>query len=234
MKKTLLFAALLIGGLSQLTAQCTIAPVCSAGTSGYCSTPTASTALPNGTELSAYNTTIQLSIGSSVGGVATITSATLTSVTGLPAGLSYSVNPSNGIFPANSDACLLLTGTPAASSAGSYSVTANVDVETDIFTGPVSVYWTLEIDPISTGIKSYTQASNFFISPNPATSELSVYSLSHVGKIQIIDALGKTVISHDANYTSQTTINISSLAKGVYFLQATDGVNLITKKFIKD
>jgi hypothetical protein len=72
------------------------------------------------------------------------------------------------------------------------------------------------------------------IAPNPATNELFVASASHFGKVAVIDALGKTVLSHDANCAAQTTINISSLSKGVYFLQVSDGTNLTTKKFIKD
>lgn len=233
MKKTLLFAALLIGGLSQLSAQCVIAPSCSTGTVGYCTTPAANTNLPNATELSSYNTTIQVSIGSSIGGFATITSSTLTSVTGLPNGLNYSTNPASGIFPASSNGCVLISGTPAASSAGSYTITANVTITTSFGDVPGSAAWLLTVDAV-TGVKSYNQISNFFISPNPATSEIVVTSTSHFGKVQIMDALGKVVISHDANYADQTTINISSLSKGVYFLQVNDGTQLTTKKFIKD
>ncbi|MES2568167.1 MAG: T9SS type A sorting domain-containing protein [Bacteroidota bacterium] len=235
MKKTLLFAALVIGGLSQLNAQCTISPGCSTGTDGYCTTPTASTSIPNGTASLPYNTVIQLSIGSSAfGGAAVISSATITSVTGLPTGLSYSLNPTNGVMPANSNACILIAGTPGAATAGTYTVTANVSISTTPFgVIPGTVYWSLTIDA-ATGIQAYAQASDFFISPNPTTSELVVSSTSHFGKIQIIDALGKVVISHDANYASKTTIDVQNLSKGVYFLQANDGSRLITRKFIKD
>ncbi len=237
MKKTLLFAALLIGGLSQLTAQCTISPACTPdANTGYCTVPADNSALPNGTELSPYNNTIQISVGTTAaGGLVTVISASVTSVTGLPAGMNYSVNPSNGLISAGSDACLLVTGTPAAGSAGSYTIDVNIDATTNAGTFPQAVSWFLTIDAASTtGIKVLNQNAGFYISPNPASSELTVSSGSHVGKIQIIDALGKTVITHDANYMSQTTINVSSLSKGVYFLQAIDGANLITKKFVKD
>lgn len=234
MKKTLLFAALLIGGLSQLSAQCTITPGCATGTTGYCTTPAANSMLPNATELMAYNTTIQVSIGSSLFGAAPITSATLTTITGMPAGMSYSINPPSGILPANSDACVLITGTPTMP--GTYTITANVLLTAQGFGDvPGSAAWFLTVDPAGTvGIKSINTLASFFISPNPATSELFVSSASHFSKVQIIDALGKTVITHDANYSAQTTINVSALAKGVYFLQINDGTNLTTKKFIKD
>ena len=61
-----------------------------------------------------------------------------------------------------------------------------------------------------------------------------ISSTSHFGKVQIMDALGKIVISHDANYATQTTIDVSNLTKGVYFLQINDGAKIITRKFIKD
>ncbi|MCD6017777.1 MAG: Secretion system C-terminal sorting domain [Bacteroidetes bacterium] len=233
MKKTLLFTALLIGGLSQLNAQCTIMPSCSTGTVGYCTTPATATPLPNASELTPYNTTIQVTIGTSAfGGAATISNATVTAVTGLPAGLSYSLNPSNGIINGGASGCLLITGTPSAGSAGSYTVTANITASTNFGPVPVSGTWPLTVTG-SAGIKSYSNA-NMVIAPNPATSELTISADFHFGKIQIIDALGKIVISHDANYASQTIIDVHNLSKGVYFLQANDGKSVVTRKFIKD
>jgi len=236
MKKTLLFAALLIGGLSQLSAQCVIVPSCSTGTVGYCSSPAPGANLPNGTEMVAYSTTVQFSIGTSVlGGAITITDAAISSVTGMPVGFTSSVNPSTPTIPAGSDGCLFISGPLGPGSAGVYTVTANLDVNTSF--GPTSqaVSWALIVDPAGTvGLKSIEQTSKFVISPNPATSELFVSSVSHFSKVQIMDALGKIVLTHDANYAAQTTINISSLSKGVYFLQINDGTNVTTKKFIKD
>lgn len=234
MKKLLLYAGLLIGGLSQLNAQCVIVPSCAMGSFGYCTSPAENTNLPNATEAAPYSTTIQISIGSSVGGFATIQSATLTSVTGMPAGLNYSVNPSSGVVVANSDACVLIAGTPTAP--GSYTITANVAITTDVGSfPPATVSWYLIVDPAgSVGIKSYNTATNFFLAPNPATSELMVSAAFNFGKISIIDALGKTVMTHDANNSTLTKIDINDLSKGVYFLQMNDGNRMVTRKFIKD
>jgi hypothetical protein len=236
MKKTLLFAALLIGGLSQLSAQCTITPGCTIGPLGYCTTPAENTALPNGTELAAYNTVIQLSLGTTFAGSFPISDATISGITGMPTGFTYSTNPTSGILTGGSNGCLIITGTPGAGTAGTYTVAVGFNVNVTGFPPTTqTLNYILTIDPAGTvGIKSYNLSSNFFISPNPATSELTVASASHIGKVQIIDALGKTVMTHDANYTLQTTINVSSLSKGVYFLQVNDGANVSTKKFIKD
>jgi hypothetical protein len=235
MKKTLLFAILLIGGLSQLNAQCAIMPTCSITTSGYCTSPLENTNLPNATELSPYNTTIQFSLGTMAGGVVAITDASISSVVGMPAGFTYSTNPSSGSFLAGSNACLILTGTPAAASAGTYTIDVSFVVNTSFGPATQTLSWLLSIDPTgTTGIKAYAVASNFMVYPNPVASELFVSSTSHFNKIQVIDALGKIVISRDANYTSQTTINVSDLNKGIYFLQMNDGSTVITRKFIKE
>jgi hypothetical protein len=237
MKKNLLLAALLIIGESQLSAQCTIAPVCTVDPmAGYCTTPTSNSMLQNGMELTPYGSTIQISLGTTAfNGLYTIISASLTSVTGLPSGVIYSFNPSTSVMPAGSSACLLLSGTPGAGSTGLYTVSAFFDVMTDAGPFSQSDWWTIFIDPAGTvGIKNLNTQPGFFLSPNPASSELVVSSGSHIGNVTIVDALGRTVLTHDANYSSQTTININSLSKGVYFLQMNDASKISTQKFIKD
>ncbi len=231
MKKTLLFAALLLGSLSQLNAQCVIGAACTPSAQGYCTVPAENTNLPNGMANVAYSSDIQFTLGTSVGGFATITDATILSVTGLPSGFAYTTNPTNGNFPGGSSACMQITGTTA--TAGTYSVAASFSVNTSFSPTTQTLTWYLTIDA-ATGIQSYSQSSNMFVSPNPVSSELMISSASHIGKIQIIDALGKVVMTADANYSTQTKIQVGDLAKGVYFIQVSDGSNLMTRKFIKE
>jgi hypothetical protein len=235
MKKTLLFAAVLLSSLSQLSAQCTIVPGCSTAATGYCSTPSNGANLPNATVSSVYSTTIQVSIASAFGGV-TVSSASITSVTGLPTGLSYSVNPTSGVIVGGSSGCIRLAGTPAVGTTGTYTVVANATIVSPLGpVPPVSMNWILTVNPpLSTGISTSNLTSNFYMAPNPVSSELFISNDTHLGKVSVIDALGKIVLALDANYSNQTTINVSSLMKGVYFIQANDGERIITKKFIKD
>jgi len=235
MKKTLLFAAVLLSSLSQLSAQCTIVPGCSTAATGYCSTPSNGANLPNATVSSVYSTTIQVSIASAFGGV-TVSSASITSVTGLPTGLSYSVNPTSGVIVGGSSGCIRLAGTPAVGTTGTYTVVANATIVSPLGpVPPVSMNWILTVNPpLSTGITASNLSNNFYMAPNPVSSELFISNDTHLGKVSVIDALGKIVLALDANYSNQTTINVSSLIKGVYFIQANDGERIITKKFIKD
>lgn len=233
MKKLLLSLAVAISGL-QLSAQCTITPGCSASATGYCTTPAANSSLPNAMEMSAYSTVIQVSVGSTAG-PATISSGTVTSITGLPTGLTAATNPSNGVINANSSGCILISGTPAAGTAGNYTVTVNVTITTNFGPIPGSASWMLTVDPATTtGIKEASFAPALVMSPNPAKSELNVAADFNMGRIQVIDALGKVVLSQDANYANQTTIDVHNLNNGVYFIQINDNSHVITRKFIKE
>lgn len=232
MKKNLFFLSFLLIGLTGLRAQCTIAPTCSI-TNGYCSTPATGTALPNATELTAYSTVIQVSIATTYS-IATIIDATVTSVSGMPTGLSYSTNPTNGVIIGGASGCILIAGTPAASTAGNYTVTANVSVNTNFGVVPGSFAWTLTVDPF-VGIATHqAPAASLFLSPNPATSELNLIADFNFKNVQVYDALGNIVLSHDANNSYKAVINLQPLNPGLYFLQIIDGNRIITRKFFKE
>jgi hypothetical protein len=233
MKKIFSLVMLCYISICNINAQCIITPGCSAAL-GYCSTPAADTNLPNGTELLAYNETIQLILGTTFG-IFAIQDASLTSIVGLPAGISYSLNP-GAILNAGSFGCILLSGTPNAGSAGSYTVTANVLVNVvTLGAQAVTLSWFLVIDPTgTTSVKNMSYSSNFYISPNPATSEIFISSTSTLGKLQIIDALGKIILRKNEILDLKTTIDISNLNRGIYFIQIDSGRGIVSKKFIKD
>lgn len=227
--------AVIAGSLTHAAAQCTITPGCSVTASGYCTTPPTSTNLPGATVSTTYTTVIQVSVGTTAG-PATINSATVTSVTGMPTGLTYSTNPTNGVINGGSNGCILFTGTPGAATAGSYTITVNLSVSTNFGTQPASASWYLTVNPsTTTGIKTEVMNPALLVmSPNPAKSELNVAADFNIGKMQIIDALGKVVLQQDANYANQTVIDLHQLNSGIYFLQINDGSRVISRKFIKE
>lgn len=234
MKKLLLSIGFLTATLFNLNAQCTIAPSCAPDPMlGYCVTPPVNTALPVGGVGMPYSTSVQVSIGTSaLGGSVTISNASILSVSGLPGGLTSSYNPPSGTISGGQSGCILIAGTPTL--AGTYTVSANVTAQTSF--GPQSnvVSWTLVINT-TTGIASINQISNvLFLAPNPAKNELKVLSEVNIGIVSIYDALGKVVLTNNAQELNSISINISSLPNGVYFLQANDGVKTTYKKFIKD
>ncbi|HWY37390.1 MAG TPA: T9SS type A sorting domain-containing protein [Bacteroidia bacterium] len=232
MKKALLFLSLFVAGMTGIQAQCTITPSCTV-TSGYCSTPAAGSSLPNATELVAYSTVIQVTIGTTYS-VATINNATVTAVTGLPSGLSYSLNPTSGVINGGSSGCMLISGTPAAGSAGTYSVTANVTANTSFGPFPTTIVWTLTVSAAAGIVDLSANPSNLVIVPNPAKSEVNLTSDFHFQTIRVFDALGNLSMTQEVNGAYKALLDLGKLNAGIYFLQVTDGNKIVTRKFIKE
>jgi hypothetical protein len=88
-----------------------------------------------------------------------------------------------------------------------------------------------------TGIKKQAINNVFTISPNPTNALLNINSGKAINgdvKIEVIDALGKTLISEDYKDFNQSTINVGSLSSGIYFVKISSDDNATTKKFIKE
>lgn len=232
MKKSLLLLSFFLSGSFALNAQCTIQNSCTP-TSGYCSTPASGSALPGGTEMVAYSTTIQVSLASSFSG-ATITDATVTSVSGLPTGLSYSTNPTNGVINGGSDGCILVAGTPGTGTAGNYVVTASVTVNTNFGPIPGTLTWSLSIAAPAGIASAPVTNSTVLVTPNPATTQVNVAADFHFQYAKVFDALGNLVITQEMSGAAGTTIDIGKLNTGIYFLQVGDGKRSATRKFIKE
>ena len=171
----------------------------------------------------------------------------LTAVTGLPPGLSYNVSPSyleydpatstggGALFP-NPFACIAITGTPTV--AGTYNVVFTFTI-THTIAGNPNMFVTRNYQMVipsctTTGLNSIDEAADILLSPNPVISEIAISSDTYLGKIVVMDALGKSILEIDGNYYNQKTIDVSTLKNGLYFLQANDGERIITRKFLKN
>lgn len=238
MIKKLLLLTLLIANVKQNKAQCTISSGCSTSLMGYCSIPTSSTSIPNASYLAPYSTIIQLSLGTSFmvgpGSFISIISGTLNSITGLPSGLSYTMNPISNVLLGGSNGCVQISGTPA--TVGIYTLTGTLSAK--LVGGGNIVYnptWYLSVESSSaTSINSISDNTSFLISPNPVSNELQISSESNFDKIYIVDALGKVLISKESINTSKTSIDLGYLNTGLYFIHIITGTKLIVKKIIKN
>ena len=87
-----------------------------------------------------------------------------------------------------------------------------------------------------TGIEELQIESSFAISPNPFTSQTTI-TFSEAQKntsIKVMNTLGEC-IQQLTTSNKQLTIDMSGLAKGVYFVQITDAnKNVVNKKVIKE
>ena len=108
---------------------------------------------------------------------------------------------------------------------GSVTVTATANDGSGI-TGSVVI----TISNQSVGINENT-TQNIRIYPNPATSQLTLNTTEQIQRISILNITGKTVKTIVSN---NSTIDVSDLTKGIYFLQIQTGNGIANSKFIKD
>lgn len=90
---------------------------------------------------------------------------------------------------------------------------------------------------LTTGIKKQdVNSANLNISPNPTNGVLTISLNKPTTQvtIEVIDALGKVLMSENHKEFKTTTIHVSDLSSGIYFLKIISGENTITKKFIKE
>ena len=85
--------------------------------------------------------------------------------------------------------------------------------------------------PVITKINDIDEQNIIKLYPNPAKDQLNIETNYELNKVQIIDITGKMLVQEQNNFS---TINISDLHKGVYFIKLYVNNNTIVKKFIKE
>jgi photosystem II stability/assembly factor-like uncharacterized protein len=85
-------------------------------------------------------------------------------------------------------------------------------------------------DPF-TGIEQATIISNIRLFPNPATNTLFINGLEISAKAEVYDISGKLLLSKQLN---ENQIDISSLAKGLYFIKLSTAEGSLVRKFVKE
>ena len=85
------------------------------------------------------------------------------------------------------------------------------------------------------GITELTKENEIAISPNPATTSISITSTNNIKEIKLINLLGEEVIitNYQLRITNAVTMDISSVSKGIYFVEITDAKdNVINRKVV--
>ena len=83
-----------------------------------------------------------------------------------------------------------------------------------------------------TGVNTISAATTLGISvyPNPATNILTITAPSGIENIEIINIIGQLITTSGATLSNQSTINISSLMPGIYFIKVNDSY---VRQFVK-
>jgi Secretion system C-terminal sorting domain len=238
-----LVAIILTGFVFQSVAQCI--PDLTLTTPGIY--PDSATGLPSGTVGTPYSEVIQVRVltdTTSGGFPVIISSITITSVTGLPPGLTYSCNPSSCIFPGGSNGCILLSGTP--STAGVFTLGVDVSVAGTIFGAPVPPqtssidYYSITIDA-ATGIETDIASLKFDLlqnKPNPAVDYTDVIFTSPISgdfTLKVFNMIGKEVYKQTMRGMAgmnTTRIDTENLTPGVYMISLERGGEIVTRRMI--
>lgn len=243
MLKRLLLVAFLISSVVAVHAQCV--PDLSITSPGIY--PDSATGLPSGNVGTPYNEVIQVKVLTdtvSGGFPVIITNITITSVTGLPPGITYSCNPATCIFPGGSNGCILLSGTP--STQGTFPLTVIVTVSGTVFGAPAPPqtqtidYYNIVIDG-GLGIGNDIASLKFDLlqnKPNPATAYTDVSFSSPVAgdfSIKIYNLIGKEIHKQTMRGMAgmnTTRINTDNLTPGVYMISLENGDDIVTRRMI--
>lgn len=75
--------------------------------------------------------------------------------------------------------------------------------------------------------------NQFSIFPNPAFEKIQIEVKNGKAKFKILDINGRTIIRHE-EISSSHTFDLSTIKKGVYLFEISDGVNTYVKRFMKE
>lgn len=98
--------------------------------------------------------------------------------------------------------------------------------------------WSLQVDPLFTGIPSDEKKSSIEVYPNPATNHFFVRSTESITQITILAVDGKQIYSENADAGSSRLITnlsdvIVNLPSGCYSILITTGEGFTSRKFVK-
>ena len=85
---------------------------------------------------------------------------------------------------------------------------------------------------VAAGLDNVNEAS-LNIYPNPATDAINIRGLYGNATISLIDVMGRSVINRQIeNINNETTLNVSGLVPGKYFIKITQAGNTVTKSVV--
>ena len=171
-------------------------------------------------------------------------STVLTSVSGLPAGLSYacwnnSSNPNRCSWKGNTKGCAIITGTPT--TAGTYSLLFKTD---NYVAGgganPYDItYYKIVVMPSTTGINENPGIQTLLQNnPNPFNDKSEILFTAEdngFAKFKVYNMIGTVVQEYDIRAkkgVNKLELDAKDFDSGIYFYSIVNGNNVFTRKMI--
>tara|TARA_Y100001968_G_C19450704_1_gene768358 strand:+ start:1052 stop:1804 length:753 start_codon:yes stop_codon:yes gene_type:complete len=247
MKKSLLFTVSLLLTTLFINAQCTPNP--QYADSAYGVWPDTVTNFDPATVNVAYAQVLDFKLPLDAGVIdpnfagVNIDSAVLTSVAGLPPGLTYVCNTPTNSWLGGEQGCATIEGVPTAQ--GSYDITISLDGWVTVFFAPFAQaisFGGYVIDVGAAGIETIQVTNETFILqqnyPNPTSGNTTIDFIA--GNNELIDfsitnLLGDVVLYQQVNSkrgVNKLDINTSEFSNGIYLYSIANGKNKVTKRMI--
>ena len=88
-------------------------------------------------------------------------------------------------------------------------------------------------DSLAGGIPGDEAANGIEIMPNPASTNLIIETDKSLANVEITDMLGNRIVNLGLINSGTSSVDVSSLSSGIYFLNIKSGDKLYCKKFVK-
>ena len=135
--------------------------------------------------------------------------------------------------PLFTDSLLHVSSSSPVCGKGIYLPEVTDDIEGTIRNNPPTI-GAYELDNCYSGFKEVaTSALSIGIYPNPASNTLNIESITKFSQVIISDVLGNVVIRQQV-YNHNTSVDVSGLGKGLYFVKMVDEKGFVVKKFLKE
>ncbi len=169
---------------------------------------------------------------------ASIDSVRVDDVIGLPSGFEYTCNPVNCLFTWSAVGCVNVKGNPTQAQAGTY----DLEIATTAYAraGLLALPVPDTADGYQLIIKGDGSASIFDLSnakiniyPNPSShGKFTLSAHRPISDIRVYDIQGKIADYKQVADIGKQVVDLSRLPKGVYYLRAKVGDEIISKKLI--
>lgn len=195
--------------------------------------PPATVNVPYSTDL---NFKVPLNASDVVAGISgTIQSFTVDTVSGLPPGMNYACNISSCSYAGGANGCAQISGT--SSVPGTYDITISITGQVNIGFGVIVPIpqdfggYRIIVNDAQGGLEQLN--TYVLLQPNPTKDKFMLNGIQPGTNVRVTDLSGKQIASTCATH-SETEIDLSNAANGLYLVHLHDATGIQLFKVIKE